>query len=66
MSYVLLFQSALNMISRCLSNDLKDDGIITISIHPGWAQTDMGGSSAPVKPKDSIEGIFSLLVYLLK
>lgn len=36
-------KAALNMATKLLSNELKDDKIVTIVLHPGWVQTDMGG-----------------------
>src|SRR5687768_12177670 len=41
-------KAALNMVTRCLAGDLRSDGIITVTFHPGWAQTDMGGQGAPL------------------
>lgn len=39
-------KAALNMMTRCLAGDFRADGVIVISIHPGWIQTDMGGPDA--------------------
>ncbi|XP_054154838.1 C-factor-like [Oppia nitens] len=40
-------KSALHMINKLLANDLREDGILVVAIHPGWLQTDMGGPVAP-------------------
>jgi len=57
----MCFQSALNAITKSMSIDLKGDGIMTISMHPGWVQTDMGGKQAPLKPEQSISGMLKTL-----
>ncbi len=50
-------KAALNAVMRSLSVDLADRKIIALPMHPGWAQTDMGGSQAPVSPRDSVSGM---------
>ena len=47
-------KAALNMNIHNLALDVKDRGIIAVVINPGWVQTDMGGSRAPVTPQASI------------
>jgi NAD(P)-dependent dehydrogenase (short-subunit alcohol dehydrogenase family) len=47
-------KAALNMSFHNLALDLKDRGIIAIVINPGWVQTDMGGTHAPLTPSASI------------
>jgi len=40
-------KSLLNSITRQLSHELANKGIVVNAICPGWVKTDMGGSSAP-------------------
>jgi NAD(P)-dependent dehydrogenase (short-subunit alcohol dehydrogenase family) len=37
-------KAALNMITKGLSTDLKDQGVTVISLAPGWTRTTLGGS----------------------
>jgi len=55
-------KAALNMQSRILQNYLKPHGFKILAVHPGWMQTDMGGSDAPIHPDEVAEGIFNLAV----
>ncbi len=50
-------KSAANMVTKILSNRLKQDGVICIPIHPGWVQTDMGGSGASISVDESVKGL---------
>lgn len=54
-------KAALNMLSNTLAKELGKDGFICVVIHPGWVQTDMGGSNAPVTPKESISGMLAVI-----
>lgn len=54
-------KAAMNVITKHLSYDLAADGIVVISMHPGWVQTDMGGSNATVAVPDSAGGILSVI-----
>lgn len=53
-------KAALNMLTRALAFDLKSDKIVVVAIHPGWVQTDMGGSGAPLRPAESVRGVLDV------
>lgn len=55
------FQSALNAATKSMSVDLKENGILAVSMHPGWVKTDMGGTQAPLEVENSVEDILNTL-----
>ncbi|MBK8135704.1 MAG: SDR family oxidoreductase [Chloroflexi bacterium] len=54
-------KAALNMVTRGLAADLAGYGIVTISLDPGWVQTEMGGDGADLTPEDSVRGILRVV-----
>lgn len=57
-------KAALNMVTRKLVHDTKEDKITVISMHPGWVQTDMGGASATLSIPESAQGIINVMSQL--
>lgn len=53
-------KAALNMVTKCLSIDLKDRGVIVAAVHPGHVATDMGGRDAAITPEDSVAGMLAM------
>ena len=47
------------MLNKCIA--IENDWLTALVIHPGWVKTDMGGSGAPVEPRDSAAGIWSVI-----
>ncbi|MEM8986310.1 MAG: SDR family oxidoreductase [Pseudomonadota bacterium] len=54
-------KSAVNMVMKVLSEDLKADGVIVLPVHPGWVQTDMGGPGALLTPEESVTGLKAVI-----
>ena len=50
-------KAAQNMLTVQLAHALAPRGMVVLGLHPGWAQTDMGGASASVAVADSARGL---------
>ena len=52
-------KTALNMYTRAFASEAT--GVITVAVHPGWVQTDMGGKEAPLTATQSVQKLRALI-----
>ena len=58
-------KAALNMITRTLSVELRNAGILVVSFHPGWVKTWMTrNEDAPMEPAESVGGMMRVIEFL--
>ncbi|OZJ01724.1 hypothetical protein BZG36_05183 [Bifiguratus adelaidae] len=54
-------KAAVNMVSVQFANLYGKQALIIFPLHPGWVQTDMGGSQAPLQPPESVSGMLNII-----
>jgi NAD(P)-dependent dehydrogenase (short-subunit alcohol dehydrogenase family) len=57
-------KAGLNMACRTLAYDLARYGVTTAAIHPGWVQTRMGGSAAPLTTEAAVSDMIDTIQQL--
>lgn len=57
-------KAALNAAWTSLAIDWRADGLSLLLLHPGWVQTAMGGSSAPLDAANSVRGMRKVIANL--
>lgn len=53
-------KAALNQVLVSAAQNLRDQQVKMLAIHPGWVQTDMGGENATFTAKQSVSGIINV------
>jgi NAD(P)-dependent dehydrogenase (short-subunit alcohol dehydrogenase family) len=54
-------KAALNVAGKSLSEDLKDQDIAVLLLHPGYVKTDMTNNNGNLTPAESAEGLIKLM-----
>ena len=57
---------ALNLLTRALAFDLKDERIIVAAVCPGWARTEMSEGEGPLSPSESATAMVQVIDGLVK
>lgn len=48
-------KTALNAVTRCLADEVKETDVLINSVCPGWVRTELGGADAPRDPEEAAD-----------
>ena len=54
-------KAALNMVTAKQAQAFVADGVVVVTMHPGWLRTDMGGPNAALDPDDAARQIYATI-----
>jgi len=54
-------KAALNMLNSSLALELREQGVTSVVLHPGWVQTRMGGPGAEITVEVSVAGMLKVI-----
>ena len=54
-------KAALNILNSSFATDLKDMGVTSIVMHPGWVETRIGGPGADITDRVSVAGMLYVI-----
>ena len=57
-------KAAMNMSTVIQAIDHRVHGVMSVALHPGWVQTELGGSNASLSPYLSVQGMLSVMAGL--
>lgn len=57
-------KAGLNMLTRAMAAEFREDGIAVTAISPGWVKTEMGGANAPLTPEQSARSLYRTITGL--
>jgi len=52
-------KAAVNMAGRSLANDLREEGVAVVILHPGFVRTGMTGGQGLIDPPESAAGLIA-------
>ncbi|WP_395341730.1 SDR family oxidoreductase [Ningiella sp. W23] len=52
-------KTAVNMLGKCLSIDLKDNGVAVALLHPGYVRTEMTGNNGHIEADEAARGLIA-------